>query len=189
MDIVIFDTETTGLSPSENEIIQIAAVRMRDGCVLGGETFSSLIRPGGSIPPIITDITGIADTDVRDAPPAAEVLCAFSRFVGKSTLIGHNARRFDMPFIREGCARHNLPVRRVEFVDSIDLSRKIWGGRGGHGLDAIMERLEISEDAVVRHTAPGDVAILAEAVLRMWRLLSPGFQTCPVDCDSGFLPA
>ena len=188
MDIVIFDTETTGLSPSVNEIIQIAAVRMRGGCILPEDSFSTFIRPARRIPGFITDITGIADADVVDAPSVAEALCAFSRFVGKSTLLGHNARRFDMPFIREGCTRHNLPVRRVEFVDSIDLSRKIWGGRGGHGLDAIMERLEISEDAA-RHTAPGDVAILAEAVLRMWRLLSPGFQTCPVDCESGFLPA
>jgi DNA polymerase III epsilon subunit family exonuclease len=189
MDIVIFDTETTGFSPSENEIIQIAAVRMRGGRVVREEEFSSFIRPARRIPYFITDINGITDADVRDAPPADEVLRAFSRFVGNSTLLGHNARRFDMPFIHESCARHSLPVREVRLVDSLDFSRKLWGGQGGHGLDAIMERLKISEETAVRHTATGDVTILAEAVLRMWRLLGSDFQTCPVDCDSGFLPA
>jgi DNA polymerase III epsilon subunit family exonuclease len=189
MDIVIFDTETTGLSPSCHEIIQIAAVRMRGGRILPEDSFASFIRPARRIPYFITDITGISDADVRDAPPAAEVLRAFSRFVGNATLLGHNARRFDMPFIREGCTRHNLPVREVRFVDSTDFSRKIWEGRGGHNLDAIMERLEISEHDAIRHTAHGDVAILAEAVLRMWRLLGSDFQTCPVDSEPGLLPA
>lgn len=188
MDIVIFDIETTGFSHTWSEIIQIAALRMRDGCLAPDETFSTFIRPLRRIPAFITEITGITDADVEDAPSAAEALFSFSRFVGTTTLLGHNARRFDMPFIREGCARHKLPVRRVGFVDSLDFSRKLWGGGVGHGLDAIIERLEISEDAA-RHTAPGDVAILAEAVLRMWTMLSPCFQSCPVDCDSGFLPA
>jgi DNA polymerase-3 subunit epsilon len=188
MDIVIFDLETTGFSHAWSEIIQIAAVRIRDGEICSDDSFSTFVRPERSVPGFITDITGITNDDVREAPCSIEALMSFSRFAGDAMLLGHNARRFDMPFIRESCARHNLPVRRVEFVDSLDFSRQIWGGRSGHGLDAIIERLEISEDAA-RHTAPGDVALLAEAVLRMWRLLSRGFQTCPVDCESGFLPA
>jgi DNA polymerase III epsilon subunit-like protein len=188
MDIVIFDIETTGFSHTWSEIIQIAALRMRDGCLAPDETFSTFIRPLRRIPTFITEITGISDADAQHAPFAAEALLSFSHFAGGATLLAHNARRFDMPFIRASCARHNLPVRPVGFVDSIDFSRQIWGGGVGHGLDAIMERLGISEDPA-RHTAPGDVAILAEAVFRMWRLLGCGFQTCPVDCESGFLPA
>jgi DNA polymerase-3 subunit epsilon len=186
MDIVIFDLETTGFSHAWSEIIQIAAVRMRDGHIFWDDTFTTFVRPVRRIPTFITEITGITDAEVEGAPSVTEALLSFSRFVGTSILLAHNARRFDMPFIREGCARHQLPVRQVGFVDSMDFSRKIWGGGVGHGLDAIIERLEISEDAA-RHTAPGDVAILAEAVLRMWRLLD--FQPCPVDCESGFLPA
>jgi len=189
MNTVIFDLETTGFSHTWSEIIQIAAIRMVDGRILWNERFSSFVQPSQKIPPFITEITGITDADVQGAPRFNDVISSFSRFVGTSTLLGHNARRFDMPFIRESCARHNLSVRRVEFVDSMDFSRQIWGGRAGHGLDAIMERLEIPEDADARHTAPGDVAILAKAVLRMWTLLSPCFESCPVDCESGFLPA
>jgi DNA polymerase III epsilon subunit family exonuclease len=189
MNTVIFDLETTGFSHTWSEIIQIAAIRMVDGRILWNESFSSFVRPLQRIPPFISEITGITDVDVQTAPRFNEVMTSFSRFVGTSTLLGHNARRFDMPFISESCARHNLPVRRVRFVDSIDFSRQLWGSSAGHGLNAIMSRLEISDDADVRHTAPGDVAILAEAVLRMWMLLSPCFQSCPVDCESGFLPA
>jgi DNA polymerase III alpha subunit (gram-positive type) len=188
MDTVIFDLETTGFSHAWSEIIQIAAVRMEHGSILWTESFSSFVRPVRNIPPFITEITGIIDADVQWAPPLDEALTSFSRFVGTSTLLGHNARRFDMPFIRAICARHNLPMRTSPFVDSIDFSRQIWGSGAGHGLDAIRGRLEIPEDAA-RHTAPGDVAILAEAVRRMWKRLSPGFQRCPVDCESGFLPA
>lgn len=188
VNTVIFDLETTGFSHAWSEIIQIAAIRMVDGHILWNESFSSFVRPLRRIPPFISEITGITDADVQGAPRFNDVITSFARFVGTSTLLGHNARRFDMPFIRESCARHNLLVRPARFVDSMDFSRQIWGGRADHGLDAIMERLEIPEDAS-RHTAPGDAAILAEAVLRMWKLLSPGFQSCPVNCESGFLPA
>ncbi len=188
MNTVIFDLETTGFSPAWNEIIQIAAIRIRDGKICWDDSFSTFVRPDRIVSGFITDITGITNDDVREAPSSTEALMSFSCFAGDAILLGHNARRFDMPFIRESCARHNLPVRSVRFVDSMDLSRQIWGGRAGHGLDSIMERLGIPEDAR-RHTAPGDVAIVAEAVLRMWKLLSRGFQLSPVDCESGFLPA
>lgn len=189
MNVVIFDLETTGFSHAWSEVIQIAAIRMEGGRILWSESFSSFIRPVRYIPPFITEITGITDADVREAPAFTEAMTSFSKFVGPSTLLGHNARRFDMPFIRANCARHNLPMRTSPFVDSMDFSRRIWSGSVGHGLDAVMSRLQMSDNDGARHTAPGDVAILAEAVVRMWRLLSPHFQTCPVGCDLGFLPA
>src|SRR5438309_10654165 len=99
MDIVIFDTETTGFSRTSNEIIQIAAVRMRDGCVLREETFSTFVRPARSIPRFISDIAGFTDETVRDAPCATEALLSFSCLVGESRLLALNARRFDMPLI------------------------------------------------------------------------------------------
>lgn len=188
MNTVIFDLETTGFSHTWSEIIQIAAVRMDGGHILWNESFSSFVRPVRSIPPFITEITGITDADVQYAPSLGEALTSFSKFVGTSTLLGHNARRFDMPFIHANCTRHNLPMRSSPFADSIDFSHKIWGNHGAHGLDAIMSRLEMRDDTASRHTAPGDVAILAEAVLRMWRRLGTDFQICPVACGLGFLP-
>ncbi len=188
MDIVVFDLETTGLSPYTEEIIQIAAVRMRGGCIMAQEAFATFVNPGRRISSFITSYTGISNAQVQDAPRADQALLDFSRFAGNATLIAHNGRRFDMPFIRESCTRHRLPVREVGFIDSMTFSRKLWGGRGGHGLDAVMARLSLSAGVARRHDARGDVEILAEAVRRMWGQLSPSYQACPVPSVAGVLP-
>lgn len=188
MHIVVFDLETTGFSPSCNEIIQIAGIRMREGVILEQETFATFVRPVRYIPGNITELTGITHAQVQDAPEVVDALMNFSRFAGDATLLAHNGRRFDMPFIRESCARHKLPVRPVSFIDSMDLSKKIWGGRGGHGLDGVMARLGLSANGSRRHDARGDVQILAEAVHRMWSQLSADFAVCPVGCHTGEIP-
>ena len=189
MDIVIFDLETTGLSPYSHEIIQIAGVRMSAGRVLESASFATFVRPNHQIPPFIERYTGITNSHVQNAPGAKEALVSFSRFVGDATLIAHNGQRFDMPFIRETCARHELPLRPVGFIDSMLFSRKLWGGRGGHGLDAVMQRLQLSGNGARRHDARGDVQILAEAVRRMWGQLTHDFLICPVPCSTGLIPS
>ena len=189
MDLVVFDLETTGLSPSFHEIIQIAAVRMRAGNILHQEAFATYVQPRARIPAFITQYTGITNAQVQHAPPAGDALVSFSRFVGDATLIAHNGQRFDMPFIRESCSQHGLPVRPVGFIDSMTFSRKLWGGRGGHGLDAVMTRLRLSANGARRHDARGDVQILAEAVRRMWGQLSSDYQVCPVGSGAGVIPA
>lgn len=188
MDIVIFDLETTGLSPAYHEIIQIAGVRMRGGCIQEQASFATFVKPVQRIPPFITAYTGITQAQVQGAPGAVEALREFSRFAGDSILVAHNGQRFDMPFIRESCARHALPVRTVGFIDSMTFSRRIWGGRGGHGLDAVMSRLQLSLRGGRRHDARGDVQVLAEAVRLMWGRISPDYSVCPVDLGSGVMP-
>ncbi|MBC7365558.1 MAG: 3'-5' exonuclease [Undibacterium sp.] len=185
MHLVIFDLETTGLSPARHEIIQIAAIRMRAGRILTEETFATFVQPTQPIPAQISGYTGITRAHVGDAPRPAEALVAFSRFVGDATLVAHNGHRFDLPFIHATCARHALPVRPVTYIDSLALSRQLWGGRGGHGLDAVMARLCLSLPDARRHDARGDVQILAETVRQMWSQLSPDFQTCPVTRNPG----
>ncbi|HZQ45405.1 MAG TPA: 3'-5' exonuclease, partial [Verrucomicrobiae bacterium] len=143
MDLVIFDLETTGLSPAVNDIIQIAAVRVRLGQILHAETFSTFVNPGCSIPPFITAYTGISNAHVRHAPGGAAALREFSRFAGESTLLAHNGRRFDMPFIRAACSKSALPTRPVNYADSIYLSRQMWQSTRRHGLDAVLERLRL----------------------------------------------
>jgi DNA polymerase III alpha subunit (gram-positive type) len=190
MNLIIFDLETTGFSPSANEIIQIAAVKMRVGRPDDSTSFSTFVRPTQEVPWRITELTGITQRHVQGAPSPVEALLSFSRFVGEdATLVAHNGQRFDMPFIRETCVRHRMGTREVSFFDSMALSKKVWGSSAGHGLDAVMERLNLSADGVRRHDARGDVAILAEAVRRMWEQLSPDTQTCPVDRSTGVIPS
>jgi DNA polymerase III subunit epsilon len=187
MNLVIFDLETTGFSPRQNEIIQIAAVRVRDGQVLTAETdrFETFVRPSKPIPWFISNLTGIWQDDTGDAPEAEDALRAFSRFVGDATLVAHNGARFDIPFIRETCLRAQLPVREVPFFDSLTLSRRLWTGETAHGLDAVKDRLGVSSPEYQRHDARADVAILAEAVCRMLQQL--GLAAPPTEI--GLIPA
>jgi len=188
MNLVIFDLETTGLSPMASDIIQIAAVRLQGGNILHTESFSTFVNPGCSIPSFITYYTGISNAHVRNAPNVTTALSEFSRFVGESTLLAHNGHRFDMPFIRAACLKSSLPTRSVKYADSIYLSKQVWKSSRGHGLDAVMERLQMNTSGYRRHDARGDVGLLAEAVVKMWRQLMPSCAELPVQLFPGVLP-
>ena len=189
MELIVFDLETTGLSPSADDIVQIAAVRVRFGTIVHSESFSTFVNPGCRIPAFIRAYTGISDSHVRHAPSAPQALAAFSRFVGTSTLLAHNGHRFDMPFIRAACAKAGLPTRAIDYADSIYLSKRVWRDSHGHGLDLIIERLGLDAGQYRRHDARGDVGLLAEAVTRMWQRLTPDCASLPVPVFSGVLPA
>lgn len=190
MNLIIFDLETTGLSPYDDEIIQIAAVKVRAGRWDVEELFDTFVRPRRRVPGAIMRMTGITQSQVERAPSPVEALMSFSQFVGQeATLIAHNGPSFDMRFIKENCTRHELPIRETTVIDSHAFSRKIWGGRGGHGLDPILQRLGLSAEGVKRHDARGDVQLLAQAVRKMWAQLVPDFQSCPVATKIGVIPA
>jgi DNA polymerase-3 subunit epsilon len=188
MELVVFDLETTGLSPTANDIIQIAAVRVRLGTILHSESFSTFVNPGYRIPRFITSYTGISDSHVRNAPTVAQALNTFSRFVGTNTLLAHNGHRFDMPFIRAACAKSGLRTRAIDYTDSIYLSKRVWVQSRRHGLDVVIERLGLDAGGYRRHDARGDVGLLAEAVTQMWRKLTPDCANLPVPLFSGVLP-
>src|SRR5258708_441843 len=188
MDLVVFDLETTGLSPTANDIIQIAAVRVRFGTVVHSDWFSTFVNPGYRIPAFITAYTGISDAHVRNAQSVSPALLTFSRFVGESTLLAHNGHRFDMPFIRAACAKTCMPTRQVSYADSLYLSRRVWRESRRHGLDVVLERLGMNTNGYRRHDARGDVGLLAEAVTRMWRQLTPDCSTLPAPLFAGVLP-
>ena len=172
---VIYDLETTGLSPDRCEIIQIAAVRFREGRVNRAESFFSYARPAERIPAFIARYTGVTDAHVAGAPRPHEVLRGFAEFVGDgSGLIAHNGHRFDSRFLAATCRRHGLDTRQVHSIDSLHFSRRLFGtARGtGHGMDRMLARLGVgSESGEARHDARGDVARLGRALEIMWSRL------------------
>lgn len=188
MHLVIFDLETTGYSPRYHEIIQIAAVRMRHGAILAHEHFATFVRPRSRIPQPITGLTGITEEDVREAPEPAACLAAFSHFVGDATVMAHNGHRFDIPFLRHHTSVHGLPAREVPYLDSMELSRRLWPAARSHNLDAVIERLGISTAGLHRHDARADVRVLAVAVVAMWQSLGVPSNCCPVPMGIGHLP-
>lgn len=165
---VVFDTETTGLSPSGgDEIIQIAAVRIVGGRILTGETFNTLVDPRRTIPPESVPFHGITDGMVAGKPTIDAVLPQFRSFVSGAVLVAHNAA-FDLKFLkmkeRAAGVSFDCPV-----LDTMLLSRMLLGNDGDHTLDGIAERLGIA--VVDRHTALGDSLVTAAVFLRMVEML------------------
>lgn len=170
---IIYDLETTGLHPDEDEFIQIAAVRYQSGCLMAEDSFFSFARPRRSISSFIESYTGIGNRHVAGAPRPEEVLCRFSAWAGDATLIAHNGLRFDSKFLAATCHRHGLSAREVDCIDSIHISKMLFGKtRGtGHSLDHVKSRLGLRDTSLRRHDARGDVDILGRAVLSMCQRL------------------
>ena len=171
----VFDTETTGLNPSDgDEIIQIGATRIVNGKLLRGECFDQLVDPQRSIPEASVAIHGIQPEQVRGKPTIAEVLPALRAFVGDTVLVGHNVA-FDLSFLRRkeevSGVRFDLPV-----LDTLLLSSLVHPNETAHGLDAIGGRLGVPISS--RHAALGDAFSTAEVFLRLLPLLRQrGIQT------------
>ncbi len=120
-DYTVIDIETTGLYTGESEIIEVSAIKCRDDEAV--DTFSTLIHPQFPISSFITDLTGISNELVKDAPHAEEALARFYDFAGKDILVGHNVN-FDVNFLYDGLMRYNSLILDNSFVDVLRLARK-----------------------------------------------------------------
>lgn len=163
LSFVVFDTETTGLAPSQgDQIVQIGAVRVVNGRILSGESFNRIVNPGRSIPPESIRFHGITDDMARDKPPLGVVLPQFKAYAADAVLVAHNAA-FDLKFLRmrerDFGVRFDNPV-----LDTMMLSAFLDGSESGHSLDSICERFGI--EITDRHTALGDAIVTAAVLLR-----------------------
>ena len=120
-DFVVFDLETTGLSCTKNEIIEIGAIRFREGNPV--EEFHTYVKPKKKISEKITSINGITNEMVSTAPSIEEVLPYFIDFIKEDVLIAHNAP-FDMGFILENTYKFNYKKIKNKVIDTLSLSRK-----------------------------------------------------------------
>lgn len=120
---VIFDLETTGLSPEYDEIIEISGIKVQNRQVQ--EDFSTLVNPGRHIPSDATRINGITDKMVENAPPLKNALEAFFAFAGKEILIGHNIHSFDMKFLEAGAAKALQQKITNDYVDTLWLAKTL----------------------------------------------------------------
>lgn len=165
----VFDTETTGLNPSQgDEIIQIGATRIVNGKLLHQESFEQLVDPRRPLSDESIGIHGITPDLLLGQPTIDKVLPAFHAFAEETVLIAHNAA-FDMRFLQMKEAatglRFDQPV-----LDTLLLSAVVHPNQESHRLDAIAERLNIM--VVGRHTALADAIVTAEVFLKLIPLLA-----------------
>ena len=169
LSYTVFDTETTGLSPSGgDEIVSLGAVRIVNGRLLVHEVFEQLVDPGRSMSPEASRITGIESAMLAGQPSIVKVLPAFHEFCADTVLIAHNAS-FDLRFLR--LKEEATGIRFTQPVlDTLLLSAVVHPGLDTHGLEAIAARLGVNP--IGRHTALGDAIMTGEVFLRMLPLLA-----------------
>ncbi len=160
-EMVVFDLETTGLSPVSCQIIEIGAVLIRGGEVV--ERFDTFVDPGIPIPEEITRLTSITDEMVKGAPTVDAALRDFFAFVGERMLIAHNAN-FDVGFVRAYAQKCNLPFNAT-YLDTLALSRYVNAELKSHRLNVIADFYELGE--FHHHRASDDAAMLAAVFARM----------------------
>ncbi len=169
LSYTVFDTETTGLAPSEgDEIVSVGAVRIVNGRLLENEVFEQLVDPRRPMSPDAIRITGLETSVLEGQPTVDKVLPAFREFCEDTILVAHNAA-FDMRFLR--LKEESTGIRFTQPVlDTLLLSAVIHPNFESHGLEAIAERMGIN--AIGRHTALGDAIMTGEVFLRMIPLLA-----------------
>ena len=155
--IVAIDIETTGLDPQADAIIEIGALRF-NGKRLEGE-WSTLINPGRRIPPFVTQLTGITDQMVLDAPTLRSVLADLRDFVGDAPVLGHNIA-FDLSFLR----RYGI-LSANDSLDTYEMASVLLPSAGRYNLGALGQALNVPLPAT--HRALDDARVTRAIYLRL----------------------
>jgi DNA polymerase-3 subunit alpha (Gram-positive type) len=162
-EFVVFDLETTGAKCPPCRVTEIGAYRVAGGRV--AEEFQTLVNPEMQIPPFITQLTGISDAMVADAPRFGEIADGFLRFIGDAVLVAHNAH-FDLRFLNHevGLAFGNYRMVN-EHLCTVQLSRKLIPEIPNHKLKTVAEHYEIRLDN--HHRAADDARATAEIFVNL----------------------
>lgn len=166
-EFISFDIETTGLSPANDRITEIGAVRIKGGQI--ADSFDSFVNPERPIPSKITQLTSITDEMVKDAPSEKEALRSFFRFCGEdAVLIAHNAD-FDTSFIRVAAERNGMEFSNT-YIDTVPMCRSLLKGIKNCKLDTVAKYLKLED--FHHHRACDDAAILAKIFLCLLQRIS-----------------
>ncbi len=153
---VAFDVETTGLSPQSDKIIEIGAVKYTDGREIS--RFQALINPGFPISAYISELTGITNAELHNAPDISSVLPEFLSFLGNCPVAAHNAP-FDKSFLEKACSGAGISLVN-SFYDTLTLSREIFPGLSSYKLQDLIHTFDL--DGGTAHRALFDACAAAQ---------------------------
>jgi DNA polymerase-3 subunit alpha (Gram-positive type) len=161
-EYIVFDIETTGLSVTSHKIIEIAAIRMRNGEIV--ERFESFVNPHEKIPENIQRLTNITDEMVADAPELVQTLQKFQAFIGDSILVAHNAN-FDIGFMKENYKRHQLGTLTNPVIDTLALARMLYPTMKNHRLNTLTDKFKVELNS--HHRAIDDSIALTHVLTHL----------------------
>ena len=164
---IVFDLETTGLNPASEEITEIAAVRVVEGEIR--DSFQTYVNPHKPIPAEITELTGISDETVADAPDLDKAVPEFLAWAGEGQypLVAHNAG-FDMGFLRTACQRLGIE-REFTSIDTLEMSRLMLPHMHKFKLNILAKELQVGP--FEHHRASEDAAVLGRIYVKLLQRL------------------
>lgn len=166
---ICFDIETTGLSAARDKITEIGAVKVENGVIT--DTFSTFANPEMPIPQKITQLTGITDGMVKDAPSQSEAVGAFLEFAGDNVLVAHNAP-FDTSFIAKACEDMGREYNYTS-IDTVAISRAILTDIKNCKLDTVAKFLRLGD--FNHHRATDDAEMLARIFINLCQRLTDDY--------------
>ena len=166
---ICFDIETTGLSAARDKITEIGAVKVENGVIT--DTFSTFANPEMPIPQKITQLTGITDDMVKDAPSQSEAIDAFLEFAGDNVLVAHNAP-FDTSFIAKACEDMGREYNYTS-IDTVAISRAILTDIKNCKLDTVAKFLRLGD--FNHHRATDDAEMLARIFINLCQRLTDDY--------------
>ena len=170
-EFICFDIETTGLSPNKDRMTEIGAVRVKNGEIL--DTFCTFVNPEMPIPDKITQLTGISDDMVADAPLEADAVKSFFKFCGSDAVfVAHNAD-FDTSFMRKAAERHSLDYNYTS-VDTLAIAKSILKDIKDYKLNTVADYLRLGK--FNHHRASDDAFMLARIFVNLLERLKTDYK-------------
>ncbi|MCD7892025.1 MAG: PolC-type DNA polymerase III [Ruminococcus sp.] len=161
-ELIVFDVETTGLNFSKDRLTEIGAVKLKNMQVV--DNFNTMVNPERPIPQKITELTGINDEMVSNAPKEGEALRRFIEFCGDNPILAAHNANFDTLFINEVCKRSGISFK-YNWLDTLILCKCMLPEMGRHKLDYVAKQLKLGK--FEHHRAFDDALMLAKIYIEL----------------------
>ena len=168
-EFVVFDTETTGFYFGHDQMIEIGAVKIKNGEIL--DRFDELINPGRALPKKITELTNITDEMLSDKDTEENVTKRFLEWAGNDPMVAHNAK-FDIGFMNAACKKYNLGEFKATVVDTMSVARMIYPEWPNHKLSTLVKKLNVPWNEDEHHRGDYDAEGTAKCFYNMCKTLS-----------------
>ena len=167
-EYVVFDTETTGFYAGSDQMIEIGAVKIKNGEIT--DRFDELINPNRKLPQKIVELTEITDDMLKDCADEKTVTKNFLKWAGNLPMVAHNAK-FDISFMKAACQKYNLGEFESTVLDTMSMARMLYPSWVNHKLSTLVKNLEVPWDEEKHHRGDYDAEGTAIAFYKMCKTL------------------